>query len=79
MHLVANLENGKRFETYAIPGESGSRTIGLNGATTHMGDVGDRIIIFTFCLLADEEIAAHHPLVMILDENNRSKDGLVGN
>ncbi len=30
--LVANLANGERFETYAIPAEPGSGTIMLNGA-----------------------------------------------
>lgn len=71
--LVANLDNGNRFETYAICGKRGSGTIGLNGATTHLGAVGDRLIIFTFCILSTEEMATHKPRVMVLDENNRRK------
>ncbi len=74
--LVANLENGNRFETYAIPGDRGSGTFSLNGATTHLGGVGDRIIIFTFCQVDTNEIYAHKPLVVILDENNKPKGGL---
>ena len=35
--LCGNMGNGERFETYAIPGESGSGAIILNGATAHLG------------------------------------------
>ncbi len=74
--LVANLANGERFETYAIPAERGSGTICLNGATAHKGSVGDRIIIFTFCQLTEDEMLTHHPLVYVLDENNKPIGGL---
>jgi len=69
--LVTNLENGNRFETYAIAGERGSGTICLNGATARLGKVGDRIIIFTFAQLSDEEIAGHKPRIVRLDAHNR--------
>lgn len=74
--LVANVDNGERFETYAIVGKRGSGVIGLNGATTHKGKIGDRLIVFTFCILNEEEVKAHHPLVLVLDENNKPKGGL---
>ena len=74
--LVANVENGKRFETYAIPGPRGSGEIGLNGATVHMGSVGDRVIIFTFCLVPTDEVPVHKPLVLVLDEQNKPVGGL---
>jgi aspartate 1-decarboxylase len=69
--LVANLENGERFETYAIPADPGSGQIILNGATAHKGSVGDRLIIFTFALLDEDEIRTHKPKVLILDAQNR--------
>ncbi len=74
--LVANCTNGKRFETYAISGERGSKVIGLNGATTHMGGVGDKLIIFTFCHIPKTEAAAHRPLIQVFDENNDYVGGL---
>jgi len=43
--LVANKENGARFETYAIESESG---FFLNGAAAHLGKIGDRLIIMSF-------------------------------
>jgi aspartate 1-decarboxylase len=74
--LVANVENGNRFETYAIPGKRGSGVIGLNGATVYMGSVGDRIIVFTFCHILTDQIPLHRPRILILDENNRPVGGL---
>ncbi len=68
--LVANMANGQRFETYAIPAERGSKVICLNGATAHLGGVGDRLIIFAFGQIEEADVAAHKPLVLVLDENN---------
>lgn len=68
--MVANLENGNRFETYAIPGERGSGVIGLNGATVHLGKVGDRLIVFSFALIPESEVIAHKAHVLVLDKNN---------
>jgi aspartate 1-decarboxylase len=62
--LVANMANGERFETYAIPGEPGSGVICLNGATAHKGQVGDRLIVFSFCTLTPEEARTHRPVVI---------------
>ena len=69
--LVANLENGERFETYAIAGKRGSGVACLNGAAASKGRVGDRLIVMTFALLQDGETEAHKPTVVILDERNR--------
>jgi aspartate 1-decarboxylase len=69
--LVANLNNGERFETYAIEGPAGSGVICLNGATAHKGNVGDQVIIFTFCTMPEDERHSHKPLVLRLDANNR--------
>jgi len=70
---VVNINNGERFETYAIPGRRGERQICLNGAAARRGHPGDRIIIITYCGLTDEEIPGHKPRVIVLDENNEVK------
>lgn len=68
--LCSNLANGQRFETYAIPGESGSGRIVLNGATAHLGNAGDRITIMSFTT-ADVALAKRwHPQVIVLGEKN---------
>ena len=69
--LIANLANGERSETYAIPGDAGSGQVCLNGATAHKGAVGDRVIIFAFALVREDRSAAHKPRVILLDENNK--------
>lgn len=69
--LISNMANGERFETYAIPGKRGSGVICLNGATAHKGAVGDRLIVFAFAQLSEEEVAAHKPLITVLDSKNR--------
>jgi len=74
--LVANVENGNRFETYAIPGPRGSRVIGLNGATTHLGSVGDRVIVFAFCQIPAGEVSRHKPRILVFDAGNRPVGGL---
>jgi aspartate 1-decarboxylase len=74
--LVANMENGSRFETYAIPGARGSGTLCLNGATAHRGKTGDRLIVFAFGVFPDVEARAHRPLILRLDERNRPEGGL---
>ncbi len=73
---VFNINNGARFETYAIPGERGSGTIGLNGAAARLGAPGDLIIIVTYCYLTDEEIAQHQPRVLLMGKGNRIEEVL---
>ncbi|MCB1261748.1 MAG: aspartate 1-decarboxylase, partial [Acidimicrobiales bacterium] len=43
---VVDIDNGARFETYAIPGGPGD--ICLNGAAARLVQPGDRIIIITY-------------------------------
>ena len=69
--LVSNMENGQRFETYAIAGKRGSGVIGLNGPTTHCGAVGDRIVILAFGFVPHEDVARHRPLILILNDQNK--------
>ena len=55
--LVGNLSNGERFETYVIYGEPQKGLIELNGATAHLGKIGDRITIMNFGSYSAEEAA----------------------
>jgi len=68
--LCGNLANGERFETYAIPGEAGSGAIILNGATAHLGKVGDRLTIMSFATVEDAEATDWKPNVIVLGEKN---------
>jgi aspartate 1-decarboxylase len=68
--LVSNLNNGQRFETYAIFGEARRGIIELNGATAHLGKIGDRLTIMSFPRYRPEEAALHAPRVTVLNEKN---------
>lgn len=70
--LVSNINNGQRFETYAIAEPFGSRRIVLNGAAARLGAVGHRIIIMSFASVLESTVRAgqHHPKIVRLDENN---------
>jgi len=68
--LVGNMGNGERFETYVIYGKRGTGVIELNGATAHLGKIGDRVTIMNFGQYTPEEAAAHHPRVILLNERN---------
>jgi aspartate 1-decarboxylase len=68
--LVGNMANGARFETYVIYGASGSGEIQLNGATAHLGKIGDRLTIMNFAQFTPEEAVGHKPRVVLLNERN---------
>ena len=61
--LCADVENGNRFETYAIAGERGSGVCCLNGAAARLGKVGDRLIVMAFARMSEDEAAAWQPKV----------------
>ena len=71
--LVADVDNGNRFETYTMPGERGSGIIALNGAAAHLCSIGDKVIIMGY-ELTDERI---HAKIVLVDENNRVKKELI--
>jgi aspartate 1-decarboxylase len=69
--LVGNLNNGARFETYVIYGGPREGLIELNGATAHLGKIGDRITIMNFARYSAEEVTNHRPRILVLDDRNR--------
>ena len=68
--LVGNINNGERFETYLIFGRAGTKVIELNGATAHLGKIGDRLTIMSFAQVPAELSSKHQPNILRLDEKN---------
>ncbi len=62
--LCADVENGNRFETYAIEGKRGSHVCCLNGAAAHQGKVGDKLIVMAFAQMSEEEAKGFSPKVL---------------
>lgn len=68
---VVDITNGARLETYAIAGRPGSGVIGINGAAAHLVHTGDLVIIISYQMGTDAEIAEHRPRVVHVDGANR--------
>ena len=69
---VVNVNNGARFETYAIEGARGSGAIKLNGAAARMAQVGDLVIIMAFGVFEHDELRADfEPRKVFVDAENR--------
>jgi aspartate 1-decarboxylase len=74
--MVYNINNGERFDTYAIEGESGSGVIGLNGAAARKGLIGDQIIIVSYALFSEDELINFRPKIVLLNKSNKIKKWL---
>ena len=71
--LVANVDNGERFETYVIRGPRGSGVCCLNGAAAHKGKVGDKLIVMAWAQVSEDEARTFQPKIGVLDANNQLK------
>jgi len=71
MVQVLNLNNGQRFETYAIPGPSGSGMICLNGAAARLGVVKDKVIIISAAMVDESEVPSFSPKVVFVNDKNK--------
>lgn len=69
---VLDIDNGARFETYAIAGEAGQ--VQLNGAAARLVTVGDRVIVLTYADYDDAELARFEPVIVHVDSENRAVD-----
>ena len=68
---IADVDNGARFETYVIAGETGSGIICLNGAAARMVSTGDKVIIMSYAQMQPQEVKENPPKVVFVDENNQ--------
>ena len=68
---VLNLNNGARFETYVLVAEANSGTICLNGPAARLGEVGDLLIIVSYCDLEFEEAKKYQPKIIFVDQENK--------
>lgn len=68
---VVNINNGARFETYAIEESADSGIISLYGAAAHMGKIGDLVIIFSYGLIDDSKSKDLKLKLVKVDSKNR--------
>jgi len=65
---VLNINNGARFDTYAIEGEKGE--ICINGAAARLAMKGDIVIILSFCPVEENEARNVKPKLVYVDAKN---------
>ena len=66
---VLDIDNGARFETYAIPGGPGE--VCLNGAAARLVHPGDKVIVITYADYEAAELERFDPLIVHVDASNR--------
>ena len=71
--LVADLNNGSRLETYAVPAQADSGKIVILGAAAQLVKPRDLIIILSFAFCTPEEAKKIKPKIVVLGENNKIK------
>ena len=73
---VINLDNGKRWSTYALPGDAGSGNICPNGGAALLCKPGDLLIIIAYqsCDRTNVLQQGHQAKVLVADKNNRCSE-----
>ena len=71
---IYNITNGERFTTYAIRAARDSGIISVNGAAAHKANPGDLVIIATYAVYNELELARYAPELVYVDTNNRIMD-----
>lgn len=71
---IYNVNNGERFTTYAIRAERNSGVISVNGAAARKASPGDLLIIASYAVYSEAELATFKPKLVYVDAQNRIKD-----
>ena len=71
---IYNITNGERFTTYAIRAARDSGIISVNGAAAHKANPGDLVIIATYAVYNELELARYAPELVYVDADNRIMD-----
>ena len=66
---VLDIDNGARFETYAMQGRPGD--VILNGAAARLVQPGDRVIVITYAVYDEAELATYAPRIVHVNETNQ--------
>jgi len=68
---VVNINNGERLETYVIKGERNSGIVCLNGPAARKVQVGDLVIVISYCSMEFEAAKKYQPISIYPNDNNR--------
>ena len=70
---VLNLNNSERMITYVIEEKTNSGKIVLYGPAARKGEVGDELVILTYCQMETKEYHNLKQRVVSLSKNNKLK------
>ena len=69
--LIADMNNGNRVETYAVPAEAGSGHFVVMGAAAKLIKPKHKVIILSFALMTPAEVRKFKPKVIVLGKDNK--------
>lgn len=69
---IVNINNGERFETYAIVGEKNSGIVTLNGPAARKVQKDDIIIIISYATMEFEKAKSFKPSIVFPNEQDNS-------
>ena len=69
---VLDIDNGARLETYVMEGGPGD--VILNGAAARLVQPGDRVIVISYAVYDEAELAAYAPKIVHVDDDNQPID-----
>ena len=67
---MLDINNGSRFVTYVIEAAAGTGSVVLNGAAARLVEIGDKVIILSYCAVRDSELSGFRQHLVFVDENN---------
>jgi aspartate 1-decarboxylase len=70
---VVNVNNGQRFVTYVIKGETSGGII-VNGAASRLAETGDLLIIITYAGIKEDNAKGYRPKIIMVDGQNKIKE-----
>ncbi|MFT4737834.1 MAG: aspartate 1-decarboxylase [Cyclobacteriaceae bacterium] len=68
---IVNINNGERFETYVIVGQRGRGEVCLNGPAARKAQVGDIVIIISYCGIDKALAKMHKPTIIFPNDENK--------
>ncbi|MCA1009440.1 aspartate 1-decarboxylase [Halobacillus halophilus] len=68
---IVNNNNGARLETYVISGERGSGVVCLNGAAARLVQPDDIVIIVSYAMVDENELADFKPKIALMNDHNQ--------
>ena len=68
---VLNVNNGERITTYVIEEDAGSGKVTLYGPAARRGEIGDDLMVLSYCFMETKESRNSKIRVVSLDDNNQ--------